>query len=42
MKTTTEQEYTRLVIPQSKKQHEFNNKIESEQIQIANELNRFK
>ena len=32
MQTTTEQEYTRLVIPQSNQQHEFNNKTEATQI----------
>ena len=32
METTTEQEYTRLIIPQSKQRHELNNTIEAEQI----------
>ena len=32
IETTTEQEYTRLVIPQSKKQHEFKSKTETGQI----------
>ena len=40
--TATEQEYTRLVIPQSKQQREFNNKIEAEQIRITDELNQIK
>ena len=42
METTTEQEYTRLIIPQSKQQHEFNNKIEAEKIRITDELNQIK
>ena len=42
MDTTTEQEYTRLIIPKSKQQHEFNNKIEAEQIRITDELNQIK
>ena len=39
METTTEEEYTRLIIQQSKQQHEFNNKIEAEEIRITDELN---
>ena len=42
METTTEEEYTRLVMPQSKQQHEFNKKIEAEQIPITDELNQIK
>ena len=39
---TSEKEYTRLTILQSKQQHEFNNKIEAEQIRIRDELNQIK
>ena len=39
METTTKQEYTRLVIAQTKQQHEFNNKIEAEKIRITDQLN---
>ena len=39
MEATTEEEYTRLIIQQSKQQHEFNNKIEAEEIRITDELN---
>ena len=42
METTKEQEYTRLIMPQSKQQHEFNNKIEAEQIRITEHLNQIK
>ena len=42
IETTTEQEYTRLVIPQSKKQHEFKSKTETGQILITEELNQIK
>ena len=42
METTTEQEYTRLVIAQTKQQHEFNNKIEAEKIRITDQLNQTK
>ena len=41
METTIEQEYTRLVITQTKQQHEFNNKIEAEKIRTT-ELNQTK
>ena len=42
METTTVQEYVRLIIPQSKQQHEFNNKTESGQIRITERLNQIK
>ena len=42
METTTEQEYARLIIPQSKQQHQFNNKLEVDQIRITDELNLIK
>ena len=42
METTTEQEYARLIIPQSKQQHQFNNKLEADQIRITDELNLIK
>ena len=40
--TTIEKEYWRLVIPQSKQQHEFNTKIEAEKVRITDELNHIK
>ena len=39
---TTKQEYTRLIIPQPKQQHKFNNKTEAEQIRITDEMNQIK
>ena len=42
MEATIEQEYKRLAIPQSKQQHQFNNKIEAEQIRITDELSQIK
>ena len=42
IETTTEQEYTRLIILQSKQQHEFDNKIEAEEIRITGEVNQIK
>ena len=42
METTTEQEYARLIIPQSKQQHQFNNNLEADQIRITDELNLIK
>ena len=42
IETSTEQEYTNLITPHSKQQHEFNNKIEAKQIRITDELNQIK
>ena len=39
---TAKQEYTRLVISQSKEQYAFNTKIQAEQIRITDELNQIK
>ena len=42
IETTIENEYSRLVIPQSKQQHKLNTKIEAEQVRITDELNQTK
>ena len=42
METTIEQEYIRLIILQSKQQHEFNNKIKAKQVRTTDELNQIK
>ena len=42
IETTTEQEYARLIILQSKQKHEFNNNIEAEEIRITGEVNQIK